>query len=91
MLRKDVIEAVEAGQFSIYPVETVDQGIELLTGIPAGEPDENGQYPEDTINGLVQKRLAELSEIRKEYDQEIRSAVEEDKITKEGEERKEEE
>lgn len=91
MLRKDVIEAVEAGQFRIYPVETVDQGIELLTGIPAGEPDENGKYPEDTINGLVQKRLAELAEIRKEYDQETRPTAGEEKVVEEGEERKDEE
>jgi lon-related putative ATP-dependent protease len=68
MLRQDVIEAVRAGQFKIYPVEHVDQGIEILTGIPAGDLDENGQYPPDTINGRVQKRLQELVEKRKELD-----------------------
>jgi lon-related putative ATP-dependent protease len=57
MLRQPVVEAVEAGQFHIYPVETIDQGIELLTGISAGSPDENGDYPEGTLNGLVQARL----------------------------------
>jgi lon-related putative ATP-dependent protease len=62
MLRQDVIAAVQAGQFAIYPVENVDQGIELLTGIPAGEPDEAGNYPPDTVNGRVQARLKELSE-----------------------------
>jgi len=62
MLRSDVVEAVAAGQFHIYPIETVDQGIELLTGIPAGERDEEGNYPEGTINYLVEKRLAELAE-----------------------------
>lgn len=62
MLRHDVVEAVEHGKFYIYPVETIDQGIELLTGIPAGEPDEAGNYPPDSLNGRVQARLAEFAE-----------------------------
>jgi lon-related putative ATP-dependent protease len=62
MLRQDVIEAVQNGQFQIYPVEHVDQGIELLSGMPAGEAGENGVYPSDTINGKVQARLEELAE-----------------------------
>lgn len=67
MLRHDVVEAVEAGQFQIYAVETVDQGIELLTGLPAGEPDEAGDYPEGSVNALVQARLAELTEKRQAF------------------------
>lgn len=67
MLRQDVVEAVANGQFHVYAVETVDQGIELLTGMPAGEPDEEGNYPEGTVNGLVQKRLAELAEKRQAF------------------------
>ena len=66
MLRQDVIEAVKSGEFNIYPIEHIDQGIEVLTGIPAGEPDEEGNYPEDSINGRVQARLIELAEKRKE-------------------------
>jgi lon-related putative ATP-dependent protease len=62
MLRQDVIEAVEQGKFQIYPIEFIDQGIEVLTGMKAGEPDENGNYPEDTFNGLVQARLTDLAE-----------------------------
>ncbi len=64
MLRGDVVTAVEAGQFHVYPVETIDQGIELLTGVPAGELDENGQYPEDSINGRVQACLTHLAKRR---------------------------
>lgn len=64
MLRKDVVEAVSAGQFQIFPVETIDQGIEMLTGIPAGERDEEGNYPEGTINGLVQDELIRMAEQR---------------------------
>ncbi|BBL79325.1 ATP-dependent protease [Rubrobacter xylanophilus] len=62
MLRRDVVEAVERGEFHIYPVRTVDEGMELLTGLPAGEPDEEGRFPEDTVNGMVERRLAELGE-----------------------------
>ena len=64
MLRQDVVEAVADGQFHVYPIETVDQGIEILTGMLAGEPDEEGNYPEGTINGLVQAQLIKLAEER---------------------------
>jgi lon-related putative ATP-dependent protease len=67
MLRQDVVEAVEAGRFHVYPVETVDQGIEILTGLPAGEPDEQGDYPEGSINYQVKARLAELAEKRQKF------------------------
>jgi lon-related putative ATP-dependent protease len=67
MLRQDVVKAVDAGQFHIYPVEMVDQGIEILTGVPAGERDEEGNYPEGSINRLVETRLAELAEKRAEF------------------------
>jgi predicted ATP-dependent protease len=67
MLRQDVIDAVADGKFAIYPVSHVDEGIELLTGMPAGEPDEAGRYPEDSINGLVQRRLEEMAEQRAEF------------------------
>jgi ATP-dependent Lon protease len=62
MLRDDVVDAVEQGMFHVYPVMSVDQGIEILTGITAGERDKNGKYPEGTINYLIQKRLIELSD-----------------------------
>lgn len=61
MLRQDVRQAVAQGKFNIYPIEEIDQGIELLTGIPAGKSDENGNYPPDTINGKVQARLEKLA------------------------------
>lgn len=76
MLRQDVIAAVAAGRFQIYPVENVDQGIELLTGIPAGEPNAEGQYPPDTINGRVQRRLEALRERQRRLNAEAREAVE---------------
>jgi predicted ATP-dependent protease len=62
MLAEKVIKAVAADQFHIYPVETVDQGIEILTGIPAGERDESGNFPKGMINQRVETRLAALSD-----------------------------
>ncbi len=57
MLRADVVEACRQGKFHVYPVETIDQGIEILTGVPAGAPDENGQFPIASINRAVGARL----------------------------------
>lgn len=75
MLRQDVVEAAAAGKFHIYPVRTIDEGIELLTGMPAGTPDEEGNYPPDTFNGKVQSRLTELAEISRQ----VEAGKEEDK------------
>ena len=61
MLRDDVVEAVEAGQFHIYPVTTIDEGIEILTGVPAGEADAEGNYPEGTVNHAVAARLDDFA------------------------------
>ncbi len=66
MVREDVADAVAAGQFHIYPVRTIDEGIELLTGIPAGERGPDGAYPPDSINGRIEGRLRELAEKNKE-------------------------
>jgi predicted ATP-dependent protease len=62
MLRKDVVEAVKDGKFFIYATEKVDEGMEIMTGMPVGELKEDGTYPEGTINYLVMKRLTEISE-----------------------------
>jgi len=67
MLRPDVVEAAEAGDFHVYPVETIDQGIELLTGVEAGTRDEQGAFPDDTINGMVQARLREFADRRRQF------------------------
>ncbi len=67
MLKREVVEAAEQGKFHIYAVGDVDQAISLLTGVPAGEPDENGIVPQDTINYLVATQLAQLSQIRQDY------------------------
>ncbi len=66
MLREDVADAVAAGRFHIYPVHTVDEGIEVLTGMPAGEPGPDGAYPPDSVNGRVDARLRDLAEKSRE-------------------------
>ena len=62
MLRQDVIEAVEAGQFHIYSISHVDQGIELLTKMEVGQLDVNGDYAAESINGRIVSRLIKLAE-----------------------------
>jgi predicted ATP-dependent protease len=57
MLRQDVVAAAAEERFRIFPIETVDQGLELLTGLPAGEPGEDGSYPPATINHRIAARL----------------------------------
>ena len=68
-LSNEVIDAVKEGKFHIYPVASIDEGIEILTGMPAGELDENGNYPENTINYLVSKKLATYAESCAKYNQ----------------------
>lgn len=62
MLRDEVVDAVRAGKFHIYAISTVDEGIELLTGVTAGQPDKNGRYLEGTINARVLRTLRAYSE-----------------------------
>lgn len=61
MLRQDVIDAVRAGKFHIYPVKHIDEGIQILTGIEAGELQADGTYPEGTINAIVKERLEKMA------------------------------
>jgi predicted ATP-dependent protease len=68
MLRHDVVTAAEAGQFHIYPIRQIDEGIELLTGIPAGERGRTGKYPKNSVNGRVEARLRALAKKRAQFD-----------------------
>ena len=61
MLRKDVINAVNEGKFHIYPVKTIDQGIEILTGLASGQRQADGSYETDTVNYLVDRKLQEFA------------------------------
>jgi predicted ATP-dependent protease len=67
MLREEVVDAVAQGRFHIYAVKTIDEGIEVLTGVEAGQRREDGSYPEGSINYLVDKRLKEMAESLKSF------------------------
>lgn len=75
MLREDVLEAVENGQFSIYAIDDVDDGIELLTGNPAGKADKRGRFPKGTVNYMVQQSLEEYYRDYVKFAKETHGAV----------------
>jgi len=82
MLHREVVEAVQAGTFHIYPVTTIEEGIELLTGMPAGMPDDDGAYPSETVFGQVTARLdaieIALKAAAKSEDEDTETASEKD-------------
>jgi len=84
MLRKDVVETVKEGKFRIYPVKTIDQGIEILTGVEAGERLEDGKFREGTVNDLVDKKLRELGMKIKEFEGGGEEGAKEEKKKKKG-------
>ena len=62
-LSDDIIEAVKNGEFHIYSISTIEEGIEVLTGVPAGKKDKNGHFPSGTVNDLVYKKLKNYAEV----------------------------
>jgi len=70
MLKQDVIESVKTGQFHLWPISTVEEGIEILTGMEAGFLHPDGRYPEGTLFRKVDERLSELAEIVKKFTKE---------------------
>ena len=62
-LSDEIIEAVKNKQFHIYAISTIEEGIEILTGVPAGKKDKNGKFPAGTINDLVYKKLKSYAKI----------------------------
>jgi lon-related putative ATP-dependent protease len=67
MLRGDVVRAVREGRFAIWSVTTIDEGIALLTGLPAGERDGAGHFPAESVNGKVEARLTGLAQLRQSF------------------------
>lgn len=67
MLQEEVVEAVRRSQFHIYTAKTIDEGIEILTGVPAGIRQQDGTYPDGTINFLVDKKLQSMSDKLKRF------------------------
>jgi predicted ATP-dependent protease len=79
VLQDEVVRAVDAGRFHIWAVETIDQGIELLTGRPAVGRQPDGSYPEGSVNALVEMRL-------RDYAERVRLFVSTDGATPDGQE-----
>jgi lon-related putative ATP-dependent protease len=77
MLAEEIVEAVDAGKFHIYPVATVEEGIEILTGVPAGTLQEDGTFPEGTVFARVAERLEEIRQALKEEKKEDEKEKEE--------------
>ena len=61
VLKEEIVQAIKAGTFQVYAVEPLNQGLEILTGMPAGEADENGEYQNGTINYAITKKLERFS------------------------------
>ena len=79
MLRKDVIEAVSEGKFHIFAVSVIEEGVEVLTGLPAGEVLDDGSYPADSVYGKVERRLTDIArQLRKATRLHQGTAVDED-------------
>ncbi len=79
MLRQDIVKAVEEGKFSIWPVSHVDQGIEILTGVPSGEQDEAGVWSPGSVNARIVERLDAMTKKQKEFDSDLENDDEEKK------------
>ncbi len=67
MLAPRVIEAVRDGRFHIYPVDTIDEGLEVLTGVPAGQRTGRNRYPIGTVNGRVDHRLRKMATLMRDF------------------------
>lgn len=67
MLREDVVEAVAAGLFRVYAIENIDEGLEILTGLPAGARGSDGRFPEGSVNRRAEDRLIALAEARRSF------------------------
>mgnify|MGYP002065106445 CR=1 FL=1 len=67
MLRHDLVEAAGAGKFAVYPVDSVDEAVALLTDMEAGTVDEKGEFPANSVNGRVQARLRELASLQRAF------------------------
>lgn len=79
MLRDDVVQAVSDGKFQIHEVETISEGIEILTGVPAGERDEDGNYLEGSIGKRIVDRIEKIAKKQREYSKAVKGENENEK------------
>ena len=73
MLKQEVVDAVRAGRFHVWAVRTIDEGIEILTGVQAGCRRADGSFEEGTVNARVARRLGELAEALAQLSHEVRA------------------
>ncbi|MGH7285008.1 MAG: Lon-insertion domain-containing protein, partial [Polyangiaceae bacterium] len=84
VLREDVVRAIEQGRFHLYAVSSVVEGIEVLTGHPAGSRDSSGRFPASSVYGRVERRIIEIAERLREaesHGHELHEAIEETSAT----------
>ncbi len=67
MLEERVIDAVKQGAFHIYAISTIDEALTLLTGLPAGKPDDKGEYPTDSVNGKVMAKIEAWIQVTQKF------------------------
>ena len=67
MLREDVVEAVEQGQFNVFAVNDIDEALSILTGVEAGRREENAEFPKDSVNRRVEMQLIRYAELRRNF------------------------
>jgi lon-related putative ATP-dependent protease len=67
MLREDVVEAVNQGQFDVFAVRNIDEALSILTGTEAGQRNESGEFPKDSVNECVEKQLVRYAELRRNF------------------------
>jgi lon-related putative ATP-dependent protease len=72
MLRDDIVEAARNDQINIYPIRTVDEALELLTGMPAGARDEQGNFPEGSLNAIIEAKLVEMANIKHTFSEQFK-------------------
>ena len=75
MLRKDIMEVVRSGFFNIWPVKTIEEGIEVLTGISAGKRKKNGKFPPGTVYRAIENRLIDHHKESLKYKQNLKKEL----------------
>jgi lon-related putative ATP-dependent protease len=76
MLEQEVVDVVREGKFHIHAIDTIEEGIELLTGMPAGKRRRDGTYPKDTVFGKVDEQLKKMAQMAKEFGEKKKEAEE---------------
>ena len=81
MLKENIQKAIKDGAFHIYAIDYAEEGLEILTDMPAGELQSDGTYPEGTVNCIVMKKLEEMSELLKKKEKENEKEKKDNKET----------